>query len=65
MALVKCKECGAKVSNTAKACPKCDPPDFFYQLAGKQVNGGHHRTPRNASQNRHAHITARMAISLM
>jgi|DEB19_MinimDraft_2_1074335.scaffolds.fasta_scaffold95474_1 hypothetical protein len=29
MALVKCKECGAKVSNTAKACPKCGAPDFI------------------------------------
>ncbi|MBN0690681.1 zinc ribbon domain-containing protein, partial [Pseudomonas aeruginosa] len=23
MALIKCKECGAQVSNKAKACPSC------------------------------------------
>lgn len=29
MPLVKCKECGAKVSTSAKACPKCGEPDFI------------------------------------
>lgn len=29
MAIVKCKECGAKVSTTAKACPKCGAPEFI------------------------------------
>jgi hypothetical protein len=26
MALIKCKECGAEVSNSAKTCPKCGAP---------------------------------------
>ncbi len=26
MALIKCKECGEKVSNKADACPKCGAP---------------------------------------
>ena len=26
MALLNCKECGSKISDTAKACPKCGAP---------------------------------------
>ena len=38
MALVNCKECGAQVSDTAKACPKCGAPDFV-EVAPKNSSG--------------------------
>lgn len=39
MALVKCKECGSEVSNSAKTCPKCGAPmpkktSFFTWVVG-------------------------------
>ncbi len=29
MALIKCPECGADVSNVAESCPKCGYPIIF------------------------------------
>lgn len=40
MSLVKCPDCGMKVSDQALACPKCGAPATALQAASKKKGGG-------------------------